>query len=185
MGLMNKVVFEFDERASDIFNKIEDNTGALLHDDKGPPVAFVLRPHGKNMAIGFVGGDYAWELEKLPPKHVSALILDKLAAALGPTLKDAVKNSTVTQWGKNPHMLGAYSAADPGKADARETLAEPVAGRVFFAGEAVTGPEDNGTVRGAYNSGEAVSAKVLAQLAIDAEKKTPPRVPAHPSLLAA
>ncbi|MCC6810558.1 MAG: NAD(P)/FAD-dependent oxidoreductase [Deltaproteobacteria bacterium] len=182
MGLMNKVIFEFDDRANAVFAKIPDNTGAIFHDDDGAPVAFVLRPHGKNMAIGFVGGENAWRLEKLPVKDLKALMLGKLTSAYGPTLAASVKASTVTQWGKNPFTRGAYSAADPGKADARQTLADPVAGRVFFAGEAVAGPEDNGTLRGAYRSGEAASKRVMAQLAKDARKV---RLPHHPALIAA
>ena len=83
MGLMNKIIFEFDDKANAIFEKLAPNTGALFHDDNGAPVAFVLRPFGRNMAIGFIGGDNAWELEKLPAKELSAMILAKLAGALG------------------------------------------------------------------------------------------------------
>jgi monoamine oxidase len=52
----------------------------------------------------------------------------------------------------------------PGHADKREVLAEPVDGRLFFAGEA-TSPEFFSTAHGARDSGERAAEEVLASVA--------------------
>jgi monoamine oxidase len=66
-------------------------------------------------------------------------------------------------WANNPLTLGAYSAARPGKADARLTLAEPLGDRVFFAGEAVAGPYI-ALMSGAHLSGDSVARDVVETL---------------------
>ncbi len=70
MGLLNKVILEFS--TPDVFPRQD---GATLQDvwllyggdlDRGDDdMAFVFRPMGTLIAIGFFGGKRAWELEKL------------------------------------------------------------------------------------------------------------------------
>jgi monoamine oxidase len=56
---------------------------------------------------------------------------------------------------------GSYSYALPGHADARGTLAAPVDGRVFFAGEACS-LYDFTTAHGAYLTGIEAADEVTA-----------------------
>ena len=65
------------------------------------------------------------------------------------TLLDGVQ---LTGWGSDPHIRGAYSLARPGRADAREQLGAALAGRLYFAGEAVSATAF-GTAHGAWESG--------------------------------
>ena len=59
----------------------------------------------------------------------------------------------ITRWIQDPFARGSYSFPAVGMAeDARKTLAEPIANRVFFAGEA-TNADYPATVHGAYLSG--------------------------------
>ncbi|WP_425071199.1 FAD-dependent oxidoreductase [Sagittula sp. S175] len=59
-----------------------------------------------------------------------------------------------TNWSRDPLALGSYSFDAAGaRAGDRAALAEPVAGRLFFAGEAAH-PEYNSTVHAALESGE-------------------------------
>ena len=60
-------------------------------------------------------------------------------------------------------MRGAYAAALPGKALSRARLMQPVAERIFFAGEHLAGPLIQ-TCGGARLSGEAVAREVIAAL---------------------
>jgi hypothetical protein len=55
------------------------------------------------------------------------------------------------------------SAASPGHAEARSTLAEPVGGRLWFAGEALHATKW-GTVAGAWESGERAADAALRQM---------------------
>lgn len=63
-------------------------------------------------------------------------------------------------WNADPFARGAYSYVRVGGGGAREALARPVAGTLYFAGEA-TDPERSGTVEGALASGERVAAQLL------------------------
>ncbi|RVA07060.1 amine oxidase, partial [Mesorhizobium sp. M7A.F.Ca.US.002.01.1.1] len=58
----------------------------------------------------------------------------------------------------------AYAAARPGRSLARAALMQPVADKIFFAGEHLAGPLMQ-TCGGARLSGEAVARQVVAQLA--------------------
>ena len=73
-----------------------------------------------------------------------------------------IRNTHETAWRGNRFTLGSYSYAKPGQAMARETLAEPIDGRLFFAGEA-TIAKACATVHGAYLSGKEVAGVVLAR----------------------
>src|SRR5688572_7447583 len=66
----------------------------------------------------------------------------------------------ITRWAADPFALGSYSFLPPGATPAdRETLAAPVDGRLFFAGEA-TSVDFPATVHGAYLSGRRAAAEV-------------------------
>ena len=77
-------------------------------------------------------------------------------------LKDCVAKKA-TQWRSDPHILGGYSAAKPGKAERRWVLKEPVADRIYFAGEACCIPAF-GTVHGAHAAGVEAARTVAAAL---------------------
>ena len=66
-------------------------------------------------------------------------------------------------WRRAPHILGSYSHARPGHADARAALAAPHENRLFFAGEA-TSPHDFSTCHGAHDSGIRAADEALASL---------------------
>jgi monoamine oxidase len=56
-------------------------------------------------------------------------------------------------WQRDPYARGAYSHALVGGSDARESLAAPLQGTLFFAGEATDVAGEHGTVAGALQSG--------------------------------
>lgn len=67
-----------------------------------------------------------------------------------------------TTWGRDPFALGAYSFLAVGATPTmREWLAEPIADRVFFAGEATDGASPS-TVHGALASGRRAADQVRA-----------------------
>ena len=65
-------------------------------------------------------------------------------------------------WRADPFSRGAYSYLAVGGAGAREVLGAPVAGRLFFAGEATALNGESGTVNGALESGERAAGEVEA-----------------------
>jgi monoamine oxidase len=67
-----------------------------------------------------------------------------------------------SSWTQDPFAQGSYSHARIGHADARTYLAEPVDGRLFFAGEACS-THDFSTAHGAYRTGVKAAKAVLGQ----------------------
>jgi monoamine oxidase len=64
----------------------------------------------------------------------------------------------------DPWSRGAYSWIPVGGLDAPAALAAPVAGRLFFAGEATDLSGEPGTVHGALASGTRAAAEIVAAL---------------------
>ena len=164
MGLLTKIPLLLSEKdgiaASDYENILDEATSPKAKDD----FLFLAWPWDTNLMVGFVGGSYAWALSQRPDDEVEALAKESLARMFGSSVKDRVRKALVTPWAKNPLTLGAYSAEIPGKHGARAALREPVAERVWFAGEAAA---ENGlfaTCGGAYLSGEKVARAVDERL---------------------
>ena len=69
----------------------------------------------------------------------------------------------IQDWAKDPFARGAYSYVLVNGEGAREALAAPLAGTLFFAGEA-TSVDDSGTVAGALASGPRAARELLKGL---------------------
>ncbi len=69
----------------------------------------------------------------------------------------------VHSWAKHPTVRGAYSFPAVGSSGCRAVLAEPVAGRLFFAGEAAN-PRSAANMHSAMESGQLAAVAVAASL---------------------
>jgi monoamine oxidase len=88
--------------------------------------------------------------------------LDALAATLGiprRRLASMLVAAHTHDWQADPFSRGAYSYAGVGGSGAHRELAKPLAGTLFFAGEATSG--QTGTVAGAIESGRRAARQVL------------------------
>jgi monoamine oxidase len=72
----------------------------------------------------------------------------------------------VTDWRRDPLSLGSWAVVPPGLAPIRVALREPVADRIWFAGEALS-REQWGTVGGAWGEGERAADAVARRLRPD------------------
>jgi monoamine oxidase len=207
MGHLQKIIIPFEE---DIFTGAVDNSWVLVEEDLTPAeqalaarrgmalpdparrvMAFVLKPLGTNIAIGFYGGRWAqlFEGECAGQERTSGprsgsgcddLAIDTAVRALSAIYgEDAVGGAVladrihVTRWSLEPYTLGAYSAPLPGGWDQRRVLARPVgtgpegeggAVRLFFAGEACSRTIYSGSFPGAFESGLAAAREIHAEL---------------------
>ncbi len=104
--------------------------------DRTETGSYMLRPLGRPMIEGYFGGAFARALERSGEKEFAAAAIDELAQLLGSDIRKHLMLIAASAWDGDPWARGSYSYARVAKADARAVLAEPVSGRLFFAGEA-------------------------------------------------
>jgi len=81
-----------------------------------------------------------------------------------PELRRQMTESFMHDWQEDPFSRGAYSYAAVGGIGAARKLAKPVAGTLFFAGEATNSDGYNGTVHGAIATGLRAAKELLQSL---------------------
>jgi monoamine oxidase len=157
LGLLNKVALEV--RPGSPLAASDASFAYHPSQDMG----MLLRPGfgGAPMLVAFVGGSCADELERAGRGTATALCLEALTAIHGKEILADIRCSDETAWRGNPWSRGAYSAALPGHADARDRLTERFSDVLILAGEA-THPRLYATVGGAWDSGERAARAVLA-----------------------
>lgn len=148
MGLLNKISFMFSSNVLEA----KSTTHMSQHRADNRHNGFLLNTFGTNLAVGFVGGDVAWQLERQGKKAMIDFGMSVLTDIGGGEVKKAITKSHATAWGSDPYALGAYSASKPGHAKERASLAKPVGGRLFFAGEGCS-PKWATQLPGAYLTG--------------------------------
>jgi monoamine oxidase len=79
-----------------------------------------------------------------------------------PTLESMLQSWHVHDWQSDPYARGSYSYVGVGGESAQAELAAPVAGTLFFAGEATNTEGQHGTVHGAIATGERAAQEILA-----------------------
>lgn len=109
-----------------------------------------LSPFGWPIVESFFGGPCAEMLED--EGTAAQFAIDELVALLGSDWRRRFAPLGATRWRHVPLIGGSYSHAKVGHAGARQILAEPIDGRIFFAGEACS-HEDFSTAHGAYETG--------------------------------
>ncbi|HEV7261052.1 MAG TPA: NAD(P)/FAD-dependent oxidoreductase [Bosea sp. (in: a-proteobacteria)] len=120
---------------------------------------FDMFPEGKDLVIAYCGGDYARELSVAGPEAARAHVTELLTQMVGADIGKAVTEMAFPAWWTDPFSRGSYSVCLPGRAAAREQLAEPIGGRIFIAGEATAGGGAM-TVGGATLAGRTAAAAV-------------------------
>jgi len=123
---------------------------------------FLCHPFGLDLMVGFVGGDFAWEIEAAGAAAAVDFAIGRLVDLFGSDVRGAVRHGIMTNWAAERHVRGAYAAARPGRSAARQVLRQPVGDRIWFAGEALAGQGLMQTAAGARLSGAAVAAEVAA-----------------------
>ncbi len=160
MGMLTKLPIEI--RGTRLGLKPFDDL--LIERPARNDIYFLCFPFDTDLMVGFVGGDFAWELSAAGEAAGVDFVADRLCGIFGSDLRKHLGRAVMTNWGAERFVRGAYAAARPGKAGARRILSEPVADRIFFAGEHLAGPLVQ-TCGGARLSGEEVARKVVAALA--------------------
>jgi len=156
LGLANKVTLALDQPQALPANG--SLRGATMRTAMG---VYHLRPFGQPCIEGFFGGRFARELEEAGDGALAQQAIDEIAAMLGSDFRRRLKPLAESRWAHDRFARGSYSHALPGHAGMRAVLAEPIDGRLFFAGEA-TSPNFFSTAHGARDSGERAAREAMA-----------------------
>ncbi|MEC7206552.1 MAG: FAD-dependent oxidoreductase, partial [Pseudomonadota bacterium] len=120
---------------------------------------FLAWPTGHDYIVGFIGGQFAWNLSKQGQNEIVEYALSKLESLSGSNIRKHFLKGFATDWANNPLTEGSYSAVKPGCYGVRKLLSEPIAEKLIFAGEATTGNKA-GLVNGAYESGKMAAIRI-------------------------
>ena len=157
-GLLNKTWLRFPTafwpKEPEIINYIDEQ--------KGRWAEFLNIYHytDKPILLGFNAGSYARMLESRSDAEIIADGMQVLRTIYGQEIPDP-EAWQITRWGADPYAFGSYSFLGVGATDAlRDDLAQPIAGRLFFAGEATERTYPS-TVHGAYLSGLRAADEVM------------------------
>jgi monoamine oxidase len=118
------------------------------------------------MLTGWAGGLYATRLAGIAEPELLDLAIGSLAHALGMAPREIgarLESRHFHDWTRDPFSRGAYTYVAVGGVDAYRALAEPVAGTLFFAGEATCGKGLNATLEGAVLSGRRAAAELIRE----------------------
>ncbi len=157
-GAANRIALHFDR---DVFSDAPHNFTVVDGDPE--PLAVYIPPFGFNCIIGQTGGNFAAHLTRAGQKAAIDYTMERTIAVFGSSIRKHFTRAIVSAWDTDPWVLGAYASIRPGRAGAREALAEPVDNRLFFAGEAVAMPMV-ATCGGAFQSGGQAIGRIAAAL---------------------
>lgn len=117
----------------------------------------------KPILMGSLGADTARQFEKLTNENIYAMIMQRLQQWFGNNIPEPT-NFMLTRWAEDPFSLGSYSYIPLGASGHDyDILAEPIANKLFFAGEA-TNRYYAATTHGAYLSGLREAERIVGLL---------------------
>jgi monoamine oxidase len=131
------------------------------------PTWWFPHPIRAPLLVGWAGGPAARRLAGLGEDEVASLAAASLAELMGLErwqVEAQLEGWYFHDWQQDPFSRGAYSYGRVGSGGAMEVLARPVAGTLFFAGEATCGGGHSSTIEGALRSGWRAAGEVLRSL---------------------
>jgi monoamine oxidase len=157
LGHAEKVAFEF---SGDPFLGLPTHF-ATMNWPGAPTGAFHVHPFDRPMATLYLGGAQCRDLALAGEAEMLALARECLARLFGASILKEIRQAKATRWTVDPCIGGAYSVLVPGGGEARAALAQPLAEKLFFAGEA-TSADAFATAHGAWQSGIDAVKQILA-----------------------
>ncbi|MGZ9004413.1 MAG: flavin monoamine oxidase family protein [Burkholderiales bacterium] len=127
------------------------------------PTFWTALPVRAPIMVAWAAGPNAERLAGLTKPQIVRHALSSLGALFGESAvaRGALEGAWLHDWQRDPYARGAYSYVVVGGDKARAQLAAPLAGTLFFAGEAADAEGEAGTVAGALQSGLRAAREVL------------------------
>ena len=158
MGVLNKCYLRF----RDAFWPTDVDWIEHISVQHGVWIEWVSFKRASNMPIllGFNAADRGREIEAWSDSKIVADAMKTLRTIYGGGIPEPI-DYQITRWATDPFALGSYSYNPVGATPrTRATLAAPIEGKIFFAGEA-SEKDYFGTAHGAYLSGMRAAQEVL------------------------
>ena len=133
------------------------------------PTFWTSLPLRAPLLTAWIAGPKAARLSMYEMPEIVRQALDSLSTVFGgrPQSEFELEAAYLHNWQTDPFSRGAYSYIAVGGGDARRTLAEPLEGTLFFAGEATDTEGEAATVTGALQSGARAAREVAERLTRD------------------
>lgn len=158
MGILNKLYLRFPA----VFWDAEADFIDVAAQQAGQSVEFlnISRTHAEPVLLCFFAADFGRMIESWDDARIIAYTMNLLRAIYGDDIPEP-DGYLLTRWGQDPYSYGSYSFnAVDSTPDDRVALAESVADRLFFAGEA-THESYPATVHGALLSGQDAAQQII------------------------
>jgi len=170
MGCARRVTLAFKEKwwieSLSTIDRSKADLGFLFGQNVPISVWWADEPSNAATLTGWIGGPKAIEMEKLEDEQFIDIAVTSLSRIFGvgeSALESHLIEGFTYDWHGDPFSCGAYTYMGVGGADAPSRLAEPLSGRLYFAGEA-TSNGHWGTVHGAIASGLRAAREILETL---------------------
>lgn len=131
------------------------------------PTWWTMHPMRAPLLVGWAGGPAARRLAGRTAEEMTEVAAGALAEVLAVerrVVADDLEGCYFHDWQNDPFARGAYSYGRVGSAGAAAALARPVAGALFFAGEATCGDGHSATIEGALRSGWRAAGEIARSL---------------------
>ena len=158
MGLFNKIILRFPR----VFWPEEPDFVFMCGNSLCSFYVNFAAYAGIPMLVGLSGGTTADEIEGLSDQAIVTRLRKDFSSVMGTAVPEPT-DVMIQRWRSDPFARGSYAylrvganGGEPGM------LSRPIAGRVFFAGEALH-LHDPGTVHGAFWTGQRAARQVQAQ----------------------
>ncbi|MEM6930961.1 MAG: NAD(P)/FAD-dependent oxidoreductase, partial [Myxococcota bacterium] len=126
--------------------------GAHVEFGDGQALQLYLHEFGDPLVTVYLAGEVARDLATEGSDAIFEVAEQAIVDVVGGDARSELGERVTSGWTIDPRILGGYSIVLPGRAHARETLAEPFDGRIRLAGEACS-IAHFGTAHGAWATG--------------------------------
>ena len=161
-GGVIKFLLEF---KTNFWKKHDEDIGFLLTNEI-IPTWWTQLPTENNLLTGWMGGPKA--SEKIFEPHSSLLqtallCLSSIFKIAPAVLHEELRNYKIVNWLDQQYIKGGYSYNTLHSEESKKVLRSPIQDKIYFAGEAVSQSDSQGTVESALQSGYDVAELILKQ----------------------
>lgn len=163
MGAIIKFQLQFDHAFWKDQTALQDLQFILS--EETVPTWWTQFPRESSVLTGWLGGPPAKEWTNTGNDQLLNMALSSLANIFHTdisSLQNRLKEFHIINWTTDPFTRGSYTYVTVETASVMNILEQPIAGTIFFAGEAFYNGPLIGTVEAALTSGQATAKKILA-----------------------